>query len=131
MTMNILHGLRRSLHSQLQKSIKKLEKQKEELDEAQKYLWYKQIGDSLLAISGSQNQRGLSKIVLQNVYTLKDETVTINPKLDIKENAALIFKKAKKGKRGSEISLKKVETTEKEVIELSDLQRECDEINQV
>lgn len=126
-TINTLHELRKSLHFQLHKSIKKFEKQKEELNEAQKYLWYKQIGDSLLAISGSQNHRGLSKIMLKNVYTLKDETVAINPKLDLKENAALIFKKAKKGKRGSEISLKKVEATEKEVMELSDLKRECDE----
>ena len=123
-----IHELRKYLHSQLQKASKKLEKQQEELNEAQKHLWYKEIGDSLLALPPSQNRRGQQTLTLLNLYTQKEESITINPKLDLKENATLLFKKAKKGKRGSDVSSKKVESTNKEVLELSSLQSRCDEI---
>ena len=123
-----IHELRKSLHSQLQKASKKLEKQQEELNEAQKHLWYKEIGDSLLALPPSQNRRGQQTLTILNLYTQKEESITINPKLDLKENATLLFKKAKKGKRGSDVSSKKVESTKKEVLELSSLQSRCDEI---
>lgn len=124
----MIHELRKTLHSQLQKASKKLEKQKEELDEAQKHLWYKQIGDSLLAIPPAQNKRGQQTLILLNVHTQAEESITLNPKLDLKENSALLFKKAKKGKRGADVSLKKVESTQNEVTELSDLQSRCDEV---
>lgn len=127
-SLNMMSDLRKSLQSHLRKANQKLEKQKVELEESQKHLWYKQIGDSLLAISGEQNQRGQSKLMLLNVYSQQQEPVTINPKLTIKENAELLFKKAKKGKRGADISEKKVESTEKEIRELSEMSNYCDEI---
>lgn len=118
--------LQRILYHLIQKTTRKLEKQKEELDESQKHLWYKQIGDSLLAISTKQNQKGQSRITLLNVYTQTVETVAINPKLDFKGNAELLFKKAKKGKRGSEISIKKVEMTQHDIDELTSLKKACE-----
>jgi predicted ribosome quality control (RQC) complex YloA/Tae2 family protein len=125
---SMIAEFRKNLHIQLQKASKKLEKQKEELYESTKFLWYTQIGDSLLALPVELNHRGHQKLTLINVYTQIEEEVTLNQKLDIKENAGLFFKKAKKGKRGAEISTKKVDATLKEVYDLSDLQRRCDEI---
>ena len=131
LSTSTLSDMRKSLHAQLQKSTKKLERQKEELDDTRKHTWYKEIGDSLLALPPAENRRGNQTLMLLNVYSQSKESVTMNPKLDTKENAALFFKKAKKGKRGFEISLKKVEATQKEIEELSQLQRRCDEILRV
>lgn len=126
-SISVLHELRKSLHVHLQKASKKLERQKEELAEADLYIKYSQIGDSLLALPAEQNRRGYQKLTILNVHSQNQEEVTLNQKLDIKENAALFFKKAKKGKRGAEISHKKVESTLKEISDFSLLQRRCDE----
>jgi len=125
---SMISGLRKNLHIQLQKASKKLERQKQELEESEKYVWHMQIGNSLLALPAEFNHRGHQLLTLLNVYTQLEESVTLNQKLDIKENAGLFFKKAKKGKRGAEISLKKVDATLIEVAAFSDLQRRCDEI---
>jgi predicted ribosome quality control (RQC) complex YloA/Tae2 family protein len=112
----LLH-LSRSIKQQIQKTDRKLSKQNEELEESQKALWYQQIGDSLLACT-SAFPRGTAKITLLNLHTQKEESIAINPKLNLKENAQLFFKKAKKGKRGEEIGNKKVEATRQELMKL-------------
>jgi predicted ribosome quality control (RQC) complex YloA/Tae2 family protein len=112
----LLH-LSRSIKQQIQKTDRKLNKQNEELEESQKALWYQQIGDSLLSCT-TAFPRGSSKITLLNLHTQKEESIAINPKLNLKENAQLFFKKAKKGKRGEEIGNKKVEATRQELLKL-------------
>jgi predicted ribosome quality control (RQC) complex YloA/Tae2 family protein len=122
-----IHNLQKILNQQIHKLTGKYEKQLEEFEETEKHLWYKQIGDSLLARSGKPFQKGVSKLELLNVYTQTEETVPINPKLSLKENAELYFKKAKKGKRGADINNKKVELTTSELDGLKSLKTECDE----
>jgi predicted ribosome quality control (RQC) complex YloA/Tae2 family protein len=126
--LSTLAELKKSLHTHLQKSKKKLERQKEELADSQKHSWFTQIGDSLMAISANVQKRGNQSITLLNVHTQLQEEVTLNPKLDIKENAELFFKKGKKGKRGAEISEKKVEATLAEIDSLHILQSKADEL---
>jgi predicted ribosome quality control (RQC) complex YloA/Tae2 family protein len=126
--LSTLAELKKSLHTHLQKSTKKLERQKEELADSQKHTWFTQIGDSLMAASANIQRRGNQSITLLNVHTQLQEEVTLNPKLDIKENAELFFKKGKKGKRGAEISEKKVEATRAEIETLRILQSKAEEL---
>lgn len=121
----LLH-LSRSIKQQIQKTDRKLSKQNEELEESQKSLWYQQIGDSLLRCTTAY-PRGTAKITLLNLHTQKEESVAINPKLNLKENAQLFFKKAKKGKRGEEIGNKKVEATQQELLKLKSIDMELTE----
>jgi predicted ribosome quality control (RQC) complex YloA/Tae2 family protein len=121
----LLH-LSRSIKQQIQKTDRKLNKQNEELEESQKALWYQQIGDSLLACT-TTFPRGTAKITLLNLHTQKEESFAINPKLNLKENAQLFFKKAKKGKRGEEIGNKKVEATRQELLKLRAIDTELSE----
>ena len=127
-SVSTLAELRKSLHAHLQKSTKKLERQKEELADTRKHIWFTQIGDSLMALSTKIQKRGNQSITLQNVHTQLQEEVTLNPKLDIKQNAELFFKKGKKGKRGAEITEKKVEATQSEIDSLRILQSKTDEL---
>lgn len=115
----LLH-LSRSIKQHIQKTERKLSKQNEELEESQKALWYQQIGDSLLACT-TAFPRGTAKITILNLHNQKEESFAINPKLNLKENAQLFFKKAKKGKRGEEIGTKKVEATRQELLKLQSI----------
>jgi predicted ribosome quality control (RQC) complex YloA/Tae2 family protein len=122
-TLERLHTLRKVARQAIQKCTRKLERQQEELEESRMSLWYQQIGDSLLA-AALHIPRGTSKITLVNVHTQSEESVSINPKMDLKENAQLFFKKSKKGKRGSDISSRKVDSTEQELSSLQKLEAE-------
>lgn len=117
------------INNSINKLSKKLEKQKQELAEAQKHLWYKQIADSLLA-SENITTRGYSQIEITNVHTSKEEAVPVNPKFDAPANAKLYYKKAKKGARGEEISLKKVAATEDELSKLNAFHDKLTKISQ-
>jgi predicted ribosome quality control (RQC) complex YloA/Tae2 family protein len=109
-----LRLLRKHLSRGLRRLRSKLEKQRAELKETERAAWYRQIADSLLAgLSGHESlRRDSSKISLYNIHTQKEEPVALNPTLDVKKNAALFYKKAKKGMRGNEINIKKIAETE-------------------
>lgn len=113
-----LEHLQKTLHQILQKLDRKLKKQQEELEEAKKHLWYKQIADSILA-SPQLIPRKESKITITNIHTQKEEIISLNPKFDAQTNAQLFYKKAKRAKRGEEISIKKVDATQEEIKKLT------------
>jgi predicted ribosome quality control (RQC) complex YloA/Tae2 family protein len=106
----VLRRLRRILARAMKRSRATLEKQRSELAETERAAWYRQIADSLLA--GPALPRGSSKVPLLNIHTQKQEQVELNPELDFRENAALFYKKARKGDRGKEINIKKTAETE-------------------
>jgi len=112
-----LRLLRKHLSRGLKRLGSKLEKQRAELKETERAEWYRQIADSLLAgLAGHESlRRDSSKNSLYNIHTQKEEPVALNPKLDLKENAALFYKKARKGMRGKDINIKKIAETETEI----------------
>lgn len=113
-----LKNLHKIVNQMLQKLDRKLKKQQEELEESRKHIWYKQIADSILA-NASYNLLGkVSKATIENIYTHKEETISLNPRLDASANAQLLYKKAKRAKRGEEISVKKVDATKNEIKDL-------------
>lgn len=120
--------LLRKFRSVSQKLSRKLEKQEEELKESRMQLWYKQIGDSLLAISPPLS-RGLSEAKITNIHSKTVESVSLNPKLDSRENAQLYFKKAKRSKRGESANSKKVEMTLEEMRILREIETEIEQYN--
>ena len=107
----------------MQKLQRKLDKQQKELDESAKHLGFKQLADSILASPEKVIQKE-SKITVYNIYTQKEEQIPVNPKLDVQENAQLLYKKAKKAKRGEQISAKKVEATKDQLRRLLALDKE-------
>jgi predicted ribosome quality control (RQC) complex YloA/Tae2 family protein len=112
---NRLLLLKKELSRHLKRLDRKREKQQEELAETQKALWYRQIADSLSALPSSTG-RGISQEILHNIHTGQDEIVPLNPKLTIRENVALLYKKAKKSERGDEVNAKKVAETDEEIL---------------
>lgn len=124
-----LEHLQKTLRQAVQKLQRKLTKQQEELTEATKHHWYKQIADSILASPEKVIQNG-SKININNIYTQKEEQIPVNPKLDAQANAQLLYKKAKKSKRGEEISTKKVQATEEQINRLLSIEKEIETLLQ-
>jgi predicted ribosome quality control (RQC) complex YloA/Tae2 family protein len=108
-----LRRLRKVLARAVKRKRATLEKQRAELAETGRSDWYRQIADSLLA--NPPIPRGSSKISLFNIHTRTEEPVSLNPKLDGRENAVLFHKKARKGLRGKEINNKKTADTEAEI----------------
>lgn len=124
-----LDHLQKTLRQAVQKLQRKLTKQQEELKEATKHQWYKQIADSILASPEKTIQNG-SKININNIYTQKEEQIPVNPKLDAQANAQLLYKKAKKAKRGEEISTKKVQATKEQISRLLSIEKEIETLLQ-
>jgi predicted ribosome quality control (RQC) complex YloA/Tae2 family protein len=120
-----LFGLKKEVVKTLKHCRRKHEKQLEELNESLRSAWYRQIGDSLMAVS-KEIPRGTSKTTLFNVHTQMEEPITLNPKFDFRKNAELFYKKSRKAKHGSEINAKKVMDTEAEIKEFEQLVPECD-----
>ncbi|HLV32997.1 MAG TPA: NFACT RNA binding domain-containing protein [Chitinispirillaceae bacterium] len=116
------------INNSINKVSKKLRKQEQELIEAQKHLWYKQVADTLLA-SKDINTRGLSQIKIINIHTREEETVSVNPRFDAPANARLYYKKAKKGARSEEINRKKVAATNEYLTRLNDFCQKLEKIN--
>lgn len=121
----LVNSYKKLFVSVLKKLNKKRDKQLEELVETDKFTWYRQIGDSLLS-AHDLHPRGTAKTLVFNLHTQKDEPVTLNPKLDIKENAELFYKKARKGERGAEANRHKIQDTEKEIAGINQLILQCE-----
>ena len=90
---------------------KKLSKQRAEAEEASRYTRYSQAADTLMA-DPSIAPRGTANAEFKNIHTGETETVALNPALDALENAELLYKKARKGRRGYETAAANVEETE-------------------
>ncbi len=120
-----LGRLRKILARALKHCRHKLEKQRAELTETERAEWYRQIADSLLAHPLS---RGSSKVSIRNIHTQKEEPVSLNPKFDFRQNAELLYKKARKGERGKEINIQKISATETEIKKLEQLIQEADTV---
>jgi predicted ribosome quality control (RQC) complex YloA/Tae2 family protein len=103
---------------------KKLEKQLVECAEAEKWPWYRQIGDSLLA-DPSSFPRGTGETPLHNVHTDSIEIVKLNTKLAALENAQLFYKKAKKGERGLAEAQSNRGQTERTIARLHEIAGRC------
>jgi len=106
--------LRKEVSRHRKRLDRKLLKQREELDETNKALWYRQIADSLGSLPPTK-QRGVSQEIVRNIHTEQDEIVPLNPKLTLRENIELFYKKSKKAARGDEINAKKLAETEVEL----------------
>jgi len=117
--------LKKACKSARKRIEKKRKKQEKEYEESRKWLWYKQIGDSLLA-EASTIKKGTTERDIFNVHRQCMETIKMNPKLDAVRNAELFYKKAKKGKRGEEACAAQISTTEKELSFIESMIVECD-----
>lgn len=120
--------IEKQLKHSLQKLERKLEKQEQEFSEASQNVWYQQIADSLLSTPPSI-PRGSSNTAILNIHTQKEENISLNPKLDVNGNAELYYKKAKKARRGADISEKKVEATRVELEQIKLYLDECKKID--
>jgi predicted ribosome quality control (RQC) complex YloA/Tae2 family protein len=89
---------------------KKLAKQRVEAEEAGRYTRYSQAADTLMA-DPSVAPRGTANAEFKNIHTEQTESIALNPALDALENAELLYKKARKGRRGYETATANVEET--------------------
>ena len=109
-----LKVIRRTAAKALKLLLRKHEKQVLELAETERAEWYRQVADSLLS-DPHLAPRGSAKISLVNVHTQKEAVVSLNPRFDFRGNAELLYKKARKGARGREISRLKIAETEEKI----------------
>lgn len=122
----VVLSIRKACKSARKRIVKKQKKQEKEYDELRNWLYYKQIGDSLLAEAGHL-QKGLSRWQVTNVHTQTQETVPVNPRLDAFKNAEIYYKKARKGKRGADICKTNLHITETELQGVESLIKQCDD----
>lgn len=115
-----IRHLRHELKTALKHQKRKLKKQNMELDETSRHEWYSQMADSLLA-NPDEAPKGTSKVELVNVHTQKTEQLSLNPKFDALKNADLLYRKAKKGKRGFDIAVEKAEHTSQSIQKIENL----------
>ena len=106
-----VRAVRGKVRAVLKREERKLEKQREEVREAGQYVRYGQIADSLMADPAS-TPRGTAKTAVINVHTQAIEEISLNPAFDAVENAELLYRKARKGKRGHETAEKQAAETE-------------------
>ena len=106
---------------------KKLVKQRAEAEEASRYTRYSQAADTLMA-DPSIAPRGTANAEFKNVHTGETETIALNPALDALENAELLYKKARKGRRGYETAAANVEETTAAVGKLSEIINTIEEL---
>jgi len=106
-----IRAIRNKIRVMLKHEERKLEKQRVEAEEAGQYARYGQIADSLMADPAGY-PRGTAKTEVINVYTESIEEIALNPSFDAVENAELLYKKSRKGKRGHDTALKKKAETE-------------------
>jgi predicted ribosome quality control (RQC) complex YloA/Tae2 family protein len=121
-----LLSLRKTLKGELKKLYRKLKKQESEYKIAGKWLWYQQIGDSLLARK-QEIPKGASEYDLFNVHTQKKEQVKLNPKYDAVRNAKIYYRKAKKGKRGNDICAEQLDNTKNEIVQIEAFIERCND----
>ncbi|KMQ50015.1 hypothetical protein CHISP_3047 [Chitinispirillum alkaliphilum] len=121
----ILSELKRELRRKLKHEQKKVDKQTKELEESKSHIRYTQLADSLMAEPRTA-PRGTKEIELTNVHTGSPEKIALNPKLDANQNAQLLYKKARKGRRGYEVSLEKVEETK---VQIGKIEKSLSEID--
>ena len=113
-----IRAVRNKIRVALKHEERKLDKQRAEAKEAGQCVRYGQIADSLMAAPAAA-PRGTVRAEVINVHTEQVEEVAINPAFDAVENAELLYKKARKGKRGRDIALDKVAETEGRIGRLS------------
>jgi len=101
----------------LKREERKLEKQRDEVQEAGQYVRYGQIADSLMADPASA-PRGKALAAVINIHTQEIEEIALNPAFNAVENAELLYRKARKGKRGYETAANKSAETEANIDKL-------------
>lgn len=102
----------------------KLQKREKELQETEKWQWFQQIGDSLLA-DPEAYPKGEAEREILNVHRQQMENVRLNPKCDAYRNAELYYKKARKGKRGFDAARNKVRDSRSEIENIDEFISEC------
>jgi len=132
-----VRALRARIRTVLKREERKLEKQREEVREAGQYVRYGQIADSLMA-DPSSVPRGKALAEVINVHTQEIEEIALNPAFDAVENAELLYRKARKGKRGHEIAENNAAATESNIGKLQKIiadietliaEKEADDLN--
>jgi predicted ribosome quality control (RQC) complex YloA/Tae2 family protein len=122
-----IRAVRNRIKALLKREDKKLLKQRDDVLEASRYGKYSQIADSLMA-DPAASPRGTAKTAVINIHTEEIEEITLNPALDAVENAELLYRKARKGKRGHETAAGMMEETEARVARLKAILDGIDDI---
>ena len=114
--------LNRVVRRALKRCNKKLEKQNNELSNAENWKVYRQLGDTLLA-----NLRSLKKgdktVTLKNVHTNIENDISMNPGISPKRNADHYYLRARKGERGIKTIKAQVQKTNGEIDFLTGTQK--------
>ncbi len=109
-----LDDLKKKVHKALKHSRTKLAKQQADAEETRKAQLYTHVADTILA-DPSVYPKGTTECVINDVHTGQDQEVKLNPKFDGVGNAQLLYKKARKARRGTEIVSRKVDDTVGEI----------------
>jgi predicted ribosome quality control (RQC) complex YloA/Tae2 family protein len=118
---------RKMVEKTLKSLKKKLEKQIVELQETERAAWYRRMGDTLMACP-DKAPRGTLTVTLPDVHTQRQETISLNPKFNSRENAELLYKKARKAERGGSINAQKVAETEVDINAAETLVQSCGQV---
>ncbi len=123
-----------TLKRELKKQRKKLEKQQIELEEASGWERLSHQADTLLA-NRAKVSKGMKSIKIADVHSADvhsgaDMEIVLNPKCTVDKNAELLYKKARRGKRGFDTCEQKVAETESVIEGIKELLDEVIEFQQ-
>jgi predicted ribosome quality control (RQC) complex YloA/Tae2 family protein len=104
---------------------KKLDKQDQDKVEAEQFLWFSQMADSLIAHPEAV-KRGTSTATIENIHTRRGEEVKLDPAQSVFENARELYKRARKGKRGLQIIEENLVRTKREEQDMAALCAEAE-----
>jgi predicted ribosome quality control (RQC) complex YloA/Tae2 family protein len=122
-----IRAIRNKIRAALRHDERKLEKQRADAVEAGQYARYGQIADSLMADPAAA-PRGTAKGAVVNVHTERIEEIALNPAFDAVKNAELLYRKARRGKRGHETAVGMMTATEGRVERLKAVAAAIEEI---
>ena len=109
-TSNIL----KFIQTELQKNTTKLHKLEQTLFDSQNYDQYRILGELLLSNS-HLSTKGRKYITIRNYYTDTDETITLDPRLDVKQNAQKYFVSYRKAKNSMQALQEQIQLTQDEI----------------
>lgn len=104
---------------------KKVEKQELDRVEAEQFLWFSQMADSLIAHPEAV-KRGTSTATIENIHTRRNEEVKLDPAQSVFENARELYKRARRGKRGLQIIEENLVRTKREEQDIAALCAEAE-----
>ncbi len=124
----VQNAIARAIRRKIQKLSKAIDAVRSDLERSENEQTLRSWAD-LLAANFHQIKKGMEKIVLVDFVSGEDVEIPLDPAMDARQNIERLYKRAKKLKRGKELSLARIRELESELDKLLAMQNEFEELS--